>query len=208
MRLFGCSLFLVAACGGGGGDVEPTVDASSDPPPDAPPACLTPEGGYGAVTAGMQAAFFDMTEGETTPDFYELDATLDASAAPDVMLIQLYKGFGAFAEGYPTTFPATYSLTGDEAQFALCGACVLVLADTDAQGMAVGNPYLATGGTLTIESITPTLTGTVSGLTLTRVIVDEQDNSTADGSGCSTTLDSMPFSATPMMVPSALTSTP
>ncbi|MEO8702233.1 MAG: hypothetical protein ABI867_19470 [Kofleriaceae bacterium] len=183
-------LFVAAACGGGGsGDDVEIVDSPSAN-------CTAPES-FGAVTPAMQGAISMTTPPATTPDFFQMEVALDGATPPDVMLIQLYKGFGVFATDFPTTFPATIPLTGDEAQFASCGACILVLGDIGSDGMATGDPYLATGGTLTLTSISPMLTGTISNIELTRVTIDDQDTSAPSPDGCTSSVDSMSFTATP-----------
>jgi hypothetical protein len=190
MRWLAMSVALVA-CGD-----DPNV--LPDAVPDAPISCLTPDAGYGAVTPVMQVAQFDTSMGQPSPDWYGLDATLDTFREQDHLFVELYEGLGAFSAGYPTAFPQTYSITGDELQFSTCGVCLRVFVDVDAQGAQTGNAYLATAGTVTLMSITPMLAGTVSNATFVRVAIDGESNSTPDSSGCMTSLGSLSFSATPM----------
>ncbi|MDB4963187.1 MAG: hypothetical protein JWP01_3186 [Myxococcales bacterium] len=189
----------VAACGGDDGGKVTLVDASPvggniDAPAQVD--CLLPSS-LGSVTPSTQEGHFAMSMGETTPDNYYLYADLNADASPDVLLIDLYKGFGAFMAGFPTG-PQAVTLTGAEASYDSCGACIMALTDYTMAG-PTGDPYFATGGTLNLTSVSNTsIAGTLSNVTLVHSVIDMDTNvTTPHPDGCSSTLGSISFSATP-----------
>jgi len=148
---------------------------------------------YGTATAGQQfseATFEECTTTNPTDIIYE--GALNADASPDLFALQLYKGYGAFASGEIRT--GTYNITGDETQFADCGVCALIFADIDTTNGMIGSRYLATGGTVTITSVSPNLTGSVSNLTFTHVDINDQTfMSTPNADGCPSAITSLSF---------------
>ena len=182
----------------GGGDDDPPGGGDDDPPGGGdPPACLA-AATYPGFTEPL--AFSFTMEGSTTPDVLVLEAALDGAAKPDVVLIQLFKGFGPFAEG--EIAPGTFEITGADAQYATCGVCVLVLTDVDpTSGEETGTPYLATSGSVTITSVSPNLTGTVTGLGLTHVEIDAESMSTPAADGCASAIPTASFDAVVMTAP-------
>jgi hypothetical protein len=72
-----------------------------------------------------------------------------AQAAPDIIVVELWDTFGAFAGGVART--GTFQIAGAETDYDTCGLCVLMLAnyanDTPAKLL------LATSGTVTVTSI-------------------------------------------------------
>lgn len=182
---------VATACGGDdGGD-----DGDDGAPPPCPVAAS-----FGSVTPTMQLAVYTMETGAPTPDFYQYETPLDTAEQPDVFAIQMYSGYGTFTDGFPTQFPATIPIAGDEGQYATCGACVVILPDVQADGTETGNSYLATSGTLTIDSMSPMLTGSLSNLVFTQVVLDDENMSNPDPSGCTSSIDALAFSVMPMPV--------
>ena len=173
IRRFLTVSFLLAACGGGGSspgdDDTPPTDS---PTGDGPTGACTAESSYDAGAAtSTGAAFGCETAGCAIADaeVVFVDGNLDADASPDLFAIELYKGLGVFAGGITT---GSFPITGAEANYGTCGACVLIYTDFD--GTNIVDTYMATGGTLTITSLTPTVTGTVSNATFTHVTVDDK----------------------------------
>ena len=123
---------------------------------------------------------------------------LNQDATPDLLAVELYAGAGPFMTGFPAT-GATLQLSG-EGDYATCAGCVLIYADSTQQ--ALGEPYLANSGTLTLTSITTTsLAGSVSNVGFRHVSIADQTFATTDHpDGCTSTLASASFSGTPMMV--------
>jgi hypothetical protein len=200
MKLSSSIFVLVAAVGCGGGRNGPTVlPDTPDDPPDAPQVTCR-LGTVGAATPSRQVGFFDTTMNPDTADF-EIAMDINADATPDFIDILFFNGFGAFNPMPPAT-PATIQLTGVEAQFQSCGACVLAITDIDmGTGMSPDpDPYLATGGTLMLTSITQQrIAGTLSNLTFTHVTIDDMALSAPHPDGCSATVGSVAFDAVPMM---------
>jgi hypothetical protein len=110
---------------------------------------------------------------------------LDAAAAPDVFKLLLFTGRGVFASGYAT---GTYTIAGAETKYATCGACVEIFANVDASNNFAAF-YMAQSGTLTITSITPRLTGTLSNADLLHL----NDDDSVNPDGCATHIDSLAF---------------
>lgn len=202
MRIVSCGfvlgMSLLVACGGGGGgdgdDVVLQPDAEVVDQPDAePPApvCLA-EASYGAATLGQQAA---QSQGPAaTPDVEAGFATIGGDTAPvDIIQLELYKGFGVFTGG--EIVPGTYTIAGDELNYATCGVCPRIFTDCTDTACA-DQQFYATGGTVTITSITPNLTFTVQDLTFVEVTIDETTfQSTPVPNGCSTAVTSASFDA-------------
>jgi hypothetical protein len=118
-------------------------------------------------------------------------------ALPDALSIQLYQGFGEFTTAITT---GTFDLaSGVDTNYATCASCLLGYGDTSSGG--AGDPYFQTGGTLTINSLdagatSGTITGTVSGLTLTHVsIATSTFQSTPLGDGCDVAVADFSFTA-------------
>ena len=201
-------LGLLVACGGDDGD-GPTIIT-----PDAP--------GGGNVDASQPAncalaaelgtappsseTFFVIPEGETVPALYYTGAPLNQDAMPDILWVDLWDGYGAFENGFPTA-GTTIQLTGDEAGADTCGACVSVWADATQQSR---EDYFATGGTLQLTSVSQTsVAGMLTNVTFAHVNIDEQSLATTPHpDGCTSALTSFSFSGTPMMEPANVAGAP
>jgi len=152
---------------------------------------------YGAATIGQAQASADFADPCVTnvpPEFIGYQGTLNADASPDVLDIELYKGFGVFTTGEIRT--GTYTITGDEANYATCGVCVLLLADVNTTSGAPGSLYMATGGTVNITSVSPNITGTLSNMTFVHVDIDSTTfQSTPNADNCPSAITSLSFDA-------------
>ena len=199
MRSLTLVLFAAAACGGGKENPPFTPDAFKAP--DAAPVTCLMAPSMGTVMPAAQEAHAAMGEEETSPSNFYYYGDLNADAAPDVLLIDLYEGYGAFASGWPTQ-PVTIQLVGEEIDYSTCGACILGLTDYTADG-PTGDPYMATSGTLTLMTTGPTtLKGTLTNVKLSHVTIDEDTAATAaHEDGCTSELASLDFEAAidPMM---------
>ena len=190
----GTTVTLIDAPGGGNGG------GGGGGSPDAPSqaTCLLAKT-LGAVTPTQQEGHSRKSQmGATTPDNYYLFADLNQEQMPDILLVDLWKGYGAFQNGFPTG-PMTVQLTGMEASYETCGACITVQTDYTMSG-PTGDPYIATAGTLQLTSANAnSIAGSLSNVTFTHVTIDQMSGVTAPHSdGCSATLASVTFQATPM----------
>ena len=172
-------------------DTTPTIDSDIGPTIDAGPhVCLT-EADYGAATLMMQSA---NSGGGTAadPDAVQLLATLNGDATPDLFALELYKGFTVFSTNIHT---GTFSITGQELDYATCGVCPRIFTDYDpATMMTAEQQYFATGGSVSITSITPNMTGTVNNLTYEEVTINPTTfESTPVPGGCQTAVMSGAF---------------
>lgn len=97
-------------------------------------------------TAGAQA------QGTSTAQTYFVAAPTSLSAMqpiPDVISVELWDGYGAFANGMART--GTFTISGDETDYDTCGICVLMAANLVNNTPA--KLLLATTGTVTVTSI-------------------------------------------------------
>jgi len=179
-------------------DSAPPVD--SVPFPDSAPSC-TPAPGMGTCTANTTYCEVGMLSGQGWYDNSAMPyraylATISPGGAPDDVAIELYSGYGVFAGGLGT---GTFTITGEELNYATCGVCVRVLTDTNALTYSSGtyvDDYLATSGSVTLTSVNGTIAGSLNNVTLTHVNIDGTTfNSTPAGDGCNSTIVSGSFSA-------------
>jgi hypothetical protein len=230
--MFAVAAVLLAACGGGGSDVDAQLTRiDARPTIDSPPAGCAAETSYGSpvLTPEQQVAFANrgcqVSAGDTTPcasgatgvpSTTPNDDTLFILGQPgtgegefgDIIELQLYAGFGAFT---PVVTEGTYQFTGEEAQFASCGLCGLIFADTadDGTGAPDNNlddqnrNYLATAGTLELTAVPllgdpepHTLTATLTNVTFEHVTIDRAGGFTSTVVGdCTSTLTSLILTA-------------
>lgn len=191
-QMFVTSLVLLAACGDDGGNNVTILDGSGGGSDSAMVTCKA-SSSYGAVTPTTQEAHSAMTM--DGPNYWVF-LDLNADPTPDIMLVDLYGGFGVFEAGLPATGGA-FQLTGDEVNPATCGACVSIQVDYTDMGPA-DDQYIADGGTLNLTSVTATsLAGNLSNVTFRHMNVDSSGIATPHPDGCTATLTSIAFSATP-----------
>ena len=163
-------------------DVDATADASADADVDATADASAEASTDAGSTGGAQ-------------DYYIYQGDLNAD--PDTLDIELYTGFGVFKNGIKA---GTYTLSGDELNYATCGLCVLIY--TDVSGGTPTDTYLATGGTVTISTLQPTLTGTLSNVTFTHVDINSSTfQSMPVGDGCNSSISSLSISAPVTVAP-------
>lgn len=178
---------LIAACGGGssspGDDDDTPPTDSSNPQSDGPVggAC-TAESSYSAASATAEPGVYACeTAGcaVSDADVVFVDGTLNADATPDLISIELWKGSGAFTTAITT---GTFQITGEEANYATCGACALIYTDRSDTGIV--DTYMATAGTITITTLTPMISGTIENATFTHVTIDEKTAESAPVGDC------------------------
>jgi hypothetical protein len=118
-------------------------------------------------------------------------AQLDGDPRPDLISIELYKGFGVFTTGI---VPGTYLLAGAELNYATCGSCVMIFTNHDSATGEFTHRYFQTGGTLVLGSVSGDLTGVLSGASFETVTINPTTfESMPAGDGCETHLDSLGF---------------
>lgn len=179
---------LLAACGGS----SPALDA----PPQGSDAARPIDASAGSCDAAASYTAAPTDAAATLGDDGSLDLTGNLDAVT-VLEITLYPGTGDFP-GSAVAPESDRSLAGSDAQFATCGTCVLVYGGVStSSGVPIaGATYLASGGTISVTSTTPTFAGTLTDVTLARVHIDEQTNESVPvGDGCTTSVPSLAFSA-------------
>ncbi|HEY4240953.1 MAG TPA: hypothetical protein VGM88_14115 [Kofleriaceae bacterium] len=195
----------LAACGDDGGKSNPdghvvvhdsAHDGSGSSGSDATSGACLVDTDLGAVDGSQTAFTYDSTQ-----DLYEGDAALNADTAPDILDISLYNMYGAFTGGFPTTFPASVDISGDETDFTTCGACVQIAGDAT-QDSGDGADYMANAGTLTLNALSNSAIDiSLSNVTLRHVdyTVNSSMQVTAqadDADGCMSSVGSYSYSGT------------
>lgn len=122
--------------------------------------CATPED-HGNLGALGGAATVEPQE--TAGNVIRLNADIDPVSPRDVLSIQLWDGVGPFAGG--AVAPGVYTLGGAEGHFSTCGACVTIVADIVPM-VGPTEIYIAQSGTLTIDSVSPTVSGSLADVVL------------------------------------------
>ena len=196
------SSLFVAACGDDGDTVSPTIDAAridaagnTDAPAAACTVSTTNFAERGALTGsylfrpGMNAA--------ATDDELDVLSQLEAAQPTDLLRIQLYAGYGAFANR--AIVPGTYQITGAELDFATCGVCVMLATNVTAN--SYDDDYMATSGTVTITAagtaVGGTLSGSLSNIQFHHVMIDDQTGATTPAPDtCTSAMSSATFSGT------------
>lgn len=177
------SLFTVAAlpiipialaCGGGDSGGKITVRPDAAKAIDAAPVVCTAAPSYAGVVSGSNTQFagsngVPMATGSNAYSIYWA-GRMDPTAMPDFIEVDLYEGVGPFSSGIT---PQTISLTGDEAAYATCGACVLMFTDLHSAGSSVEitDYYMPTAGSLMLQDVTGTFMGTITGLQMQHMLV-------------------------------------
>jgi hypothetical protein len=136
--------------------------------------CLAPAD-YASVSLAMQQ-LSELAANGSAGSGLDYFGAFDTSEQPDGLEIDLYDGYGPFADANaePTGLATgTFDLSTQN-QFVTCGACVFVdtqvLFTADSIGLVSPHErYLATGGTLAITQIAPTFTAMLTNGTFTRV---------------------------------------
>lgn len=147
---------VLVACGAQLGPSE--VDVRPDTAPAHPDAALpvdnecgiaANQGDLGTMTGAAGARAQSAT---TTAQTYFVAAPTSLSAmqpVPDILNIELWDGYGPFANGTART--GTFTISGDDTDYDTCGICVLMAANLDDNKPA--RLLLATAGTVTVTSI-------------------------------------------------------
>ena len=109
----------------------------------------------------------------------------------DHISLELWEGYGPFAGGLRT---GTFSITGDETDYAVCGMCAIIATDYD--GTNYRDTYMAQSGSITINSVDGSISGTMSNVTFRHVLLDADTGAQSEaGTGCVTRITSASFTA-------------
>jgi hypothetical protein len=168
---------VALACGGDDGGGRITVNADSGGGgADSPGTKCTANATYGDVLAGsdgnpLAGAGSAGMPGGTGMAAYSVSwaGRMDPNAPPDLVELILKEGKNPYGTAIE---PGTVQLTGEQTDWATCGACALIITDVTPMGDSVvyTDVYLATGGTLTLTSVTDTIEGTITNATFTHVV--------------------------------------
>lgn len=196
---------LAAAAGGCGGDDDGGTDGgtAADAAFDYADAETVVCSEFAALDLGVldpipaasavQSANPMPPEGNPDAKVIDLTGTAANGQQPDLISIELWDGLGAFAGGDAAT--GTFTISGDDTKFVTCGICMYIHADaTVAEGTVLDSrkDYVATGGSITIDSIAGNLTGSVTDLTFTELDLSDPQGGPLEG-GCQTAVPSATF---------------
>jgi hypothetical protein len=195
------------ACGGNSSPKSPDAhitvykDAPNNQQMDAPgqPVC-TATASYATPTFGSpQAVDYPATGSGSAMSPHELDysASLNTDASPDIFVLQLYAGYGAFGSG--DIRPGTYQITGADAAYSTCGICPFIVTDlhmTGSGAQAITDFYAATGGTVTLTTVAGSnFSGSVSNLAFAHVAIGSSGPSDTPVGDCNSAITSGTLSA-------------
>ncbi len=197
---------LLAACGGDddGDDSTdvPGFDAAVDNFPDAAEVVCTDFAALdlGALEPIPGAEAVDQPnpsppKGDPDARVVRLRGTAANGELPDLIEIELWDGLGAFEGG--AVEPGTSEISGDEAQVVTCGVCLYIYSDaTVVEGEIVDSAkdYIATGGSITVDTVTGNFTGSLDGITFTEIDWTSEMGAPLEG-GCTTAIPSADFDA-------------
>ena len=187
--LLSSSLTLVA-CGddGGSGSADARIVGM-----DAPVECQA-EAAYGTPTLADPLAGRDV---DTNPESAYFNGSMNTDY--DDLTIELYKGFGVFTD--TEIIPATVPLTGDEASYDDCGACVMIYANWDRDLETAEMVYIGVGGTLNITQVSPNIQGNLVNVTFEHIVEAADGSFVKAPDNCASSIASVSFDAVVMTDP-------
>jgi hypothetical protein len=190
------------ACGGGGDSHTVTIvdshlgsGSGSNVTCEAAPS-YTPAGAFGSANSfAVNSPATGSGSAATIHNEY-LDGVLQGS---DILDITLYAGYGGFGSGDIAN--GTYALTGDDADWGLCGICVDVMPGALGSDGRIdysdpyyaSHPYIATTGSITFTSTTTRLTGNLTNVTFKHFNFDRGAGTSTYPDSCTTTIASATF---------------
>ena len=193
--------FLATACGGDddgdGGDNTDGISFvdSGAGTPDGPVAVTCPiEDDLGTIASlsspnGLVADMQEMPP-EGGPENAQVYFAFGSVGNEDFFELGLWEGYGPFAG--TTAAAGTYNIEGDETAYLLCGVCAVLYGNVDAEGNAE-KVYIATGGSITVDSVDATgMAGNGTGLTFAEIDL-ESETGTALPGGCTVSVPSITF---------------
>jgi hypothetical protein len=142
---------------------------------------------YGKVAV---SGTVEVGDGTNAPDLSLYGTLPSADATGDILSLDLWSGMGAMAGG---VVPGTYTIAGADTDFTTCGLCVYLRGNVGSN--LPGSLQMATGGTVTITSVSGTLQATVANATFKHVTVSASGQVDAPD-GCATTLTQATFNGT------------
>ena len=127
-------------------------------------------------------------DSESGDDFYEAELVLREGPPSDVLWLGLFEGYGAFKNDAPKA--GTYTISGDDASPADCGACIML--DINATADSAERSMIAVSGELRISSVDGSVSGSAQNLVLKEVDLMSGE---VVADGCSTSIENIDFSA-------------
>ena len=203
--LFVASFALItAACGGGKKD-PPVMVIDAPKQVDAGVTCTGPSA-FTAPTNYLAKAYSPDTQDMVTgsQEGWRVIAPVNGDALPDLVWIELFEGPppGYTTANFPAT-PFTIQLTGAETNYFTCSACISLTTDQDDANMAYADDYMATGGSITITTLSSTMiAGTLDNVQFKQVDFDfDMDTQVDAEGGCTAAQTGSLAFTTPVMQP-------
>lgn len=195
---------VFAACSDDGGP-PPDQNVDAAPPPD-PCEIEGPQGTIAPV--GVEAGAISEGPFPLDPDYMRIKAPYTPSSLeqlPDWFEVRLYAGATHFPQSITT---GTFDIGPGDAQFSSCGVCVLLVGDSGGEGADYNaKAFMATSGTVTVNSLQPVMDVSISNLSFEHVTIADTV-STPHPSGCTATVASGAASATVMYIGDTLQEDP
>lgn len=184
---------LLAACGGDDGDGN-LVDAPTGNDAIGNGCIIADNLGTIApvVTPGGQSMGTP-----TDPWFVEVKAPFNDAQfpqLPDWFVLRMFDETSLFPQDLT---PGTFQIQGDELNHEVCGMCVLLVGDSSGdRADETNNAYVATSGSITVDSVFPTFSATLTNATFQHVIFTvPQSTHIPNPSGCTTSVSSLTVTA-------------
>jgi len=128
---------------------------------------------------GTVGALLDSEAYRIDADAY-LYTTIDEATE---FYVELYDGYGIFTDAPPAA--GTYQITGEDVAYSTCGVCVSLVIATETTDVV----YMATEGSVTIESVDGNFTGSATGLRF----AETEDGDVPTPGGCTGAIDDVAF---------------
>jgi hypothetical protein len=120
---------------------------------------------------------------------YVMTAKLENSEPSDILRLELWDDFGAFAGG--DAEPGVFYIDGPETDLGTCGVCLTVRVDDDPL-FGTNELYIAVSGTVVVDELGDRYSGTISDILFAEIDPETED---VMPGGCTTELRSASFSA-------------
>jgi hypothetical protein len=182
------------SCGNGGDEEAASPDASAavDAAANLPMACDGLMATYDLSNASYSGYARPRDAGDpSSPTVYGLTAILDQGPPTDLFEIQLWSGFGAFADAVG---PGVIPIQGAETSLNDCGFCALLFGDMAANG-TTNTVLVAQSGDFTIDALSLEAGGAFTG-SASEVQYNRVDSSGTIPGGCGARITNIAFDVT------------
>jgi len=179
-----------AACSSSADDPSPSEDdlapdAGADTVEDVADNCDLPSALDAPALSNMEAIYGNQPGSMGARQVYRMFAAIDGTET-GLLQVELWDDRGVFAGDVGT--PGSFTIEGAETDPDTCGVCVFLIGEHLSDGSVA--TFLAQSGTVTIDQLSGTMSGSVSDLSFTEVGLYDRDIGP-----CAASLSSASFSA-------------